>query len=79
MNFSLFCANAIHINQKELLNMKMKSIMTGIGIGMAVGGAAGVLAGAMGDPAAKKAYKKKAGKALKAMETMFDDMQDFFK
>ncbi len=59
--------------------MKMKSVITGLGIGMAVGGAAGFGISAMGNPSAKKMYKKKAAKALKAMETMFDDMQDMFK
>ena len=59
--------------------MKMKSVMTGIGIGMAVGGAAGLVTGAMSNPSAKKMYKKKATKALKAMENMFDDMQNMFK
>lgn len=57
----------------------MKSVMTGLGIGMAVGGAAGLGLSAMGNPSAKKMYKKKAAKALKAMENMFDDMQDMFK
>ena len=59
--------------------MKMKSVMTGIGIGMAVGGAAGLVTSAMGNPSTKKMYKKKAAKALKVMENMFDDMQYMFK
>ena len=59
--------------------MKMKSVMTGIGIGMAVGGAAGLVTGAMGNPSTKKMYKKKAAKSLKVMENMFDDMQYMFK
>ena len=59
--------------------MKMKSVMTGIGIGMAVGGAAGLVTGAMSNPSTMKMYKKKASKALKAIENMFDDMQYMFK
>ena len=59
--------------------MKMKSVMTGIGIGMAVGGAAGLVTGAMGNPSTKKMYKKKAAKALKVMENMFDDDPELLK
>ncbi len=76
--FPLFAENKC-IKSKELTTMKMKSVMTGLGIGMAVGGAAGLGISAMGNPSAKKMYKKKAAKALKAMENMFDDMQDMFK
>ena len=41
--------------------------------------AAGLVTGAMGNPSTKKMYKKKAAKALKVMENMFDDMQYMFK
>ena len=79
MNYSSSSAKNKCIKLKELTTVKMKSVMTGLGIGMAVGGAAGLGLSAMGNPSAKKMYKKKAAKALKAMENMFDDMQDMFK
>ncbi len=59
--------------------MKMKGIMTGIGIGMAVGGATAFVKGAMTGSSMKKAYKKKANKAIKAMENMLDDVHYMFK
>ncbi len=59
--------------------MKMKTVMTGLGVTMAVGSAACMVTGAMSNPSLKKTAKKKASKALKSMENMLDDMQYLFK
>ncbi|MBQ5968498.1 MAG: hypothetical protein IKN72_08810 [Clostridia bacterium] len=59
--------------------MKTKMILGSLGVTMAVGGAALLARGAMQSPSWKKAYKKKAGKAIKAMEGMLDDVQDLLK
>ena len=59
--------------------MKMKSVMTGLGVTMAVGSAALMMTGAMSKPSIAKTYKKKAAKAIKSMESILDDMQYMLK
>lgn len=59
--------------------MKMKNVVTGLGITMAVGSAALMMTGAMSKPSVAKTYKKKAAKAIKSMENILDDMQYLFK
>lgn len=58
--------------------MKMKSVLTGMGIAVAVGSAVSVAA-SMAEPSTKRQYKKKASKALKSIEQMFSDAQYMFK
>lgn len=55
--------------------MKMKSIMTGIGIGMAVGGASAYIKGAMMGSGAKRSMKK----TIKNVEGIVGDIRYMFK
>ena len=58
--------------------MSKMNIAAGIGVGLAVGGAAALLSGSkMG--MSKRAMKKKAGKAMKAVEGIMGDMKYMFR
>ena len=59
--------------------MKAKKIMGTLGAAMAVGSCAMLVGAAASNPSMKKMYKKKAGKAIKQVENMLDDVQDLFK
>ena len=52
--------------------MKTKAIMTGLGVAMAAGSAACIAKGMSGSMT--KTVKKKAQKAIKAVEGMIDDL-----
>lgn len=55
--------------------MKMKSIMTGIGIGIAVGGASAYIKGAMMGSGAKRSMKR----TLKNVEGIVGDIRYMFR
>lgn len=57
--------------------MSMKSIATGIGAGLIVGGTAAII----GSQRSKgmRSMKKKAGKAMKTVEGIMDDMRYMFR
>lgn len=59
--------------------MKMKGIVTGMGIGAAVGSATAATAAIMSNSSLKRQYKKKANKAMKTMHNLIGDIQYMFK
>ncbi len=59
--------------------MKTKTVMGALGAAMAVGSCALLVGSAAANPSMKKMYKKKAGKAIKQVGEMLDDVQDLFK
>ena len=59
--------------------MKKKTVLSAVGTAMAVGSCAMLVGAAASNPSMKKMYKKKAGKAIKQVENMLDDVQDLFK
>ena len=50
----------------------------GLGLGVAIGGSAAMLTGSMSGRS-KRSLKKKAGKAMKSVESLMGDMRYLFK
>lgn len=59
--------------------MEMKSIVKGVGIGMAVGGASAYMKGMMKGSGMKRMAKKKMNVAMKAADSLINDMKYMFR
>lgn len=59
--------------------MEMKSIVKGVGIGMAVGGASAYMKGMMKGSGMKRMAKKKMNVAVKAADSLINDMKYMFR
>lgn len=59
--------------------MEMKSIVKGVGIGMAVGGASAYMKGMMKGSGMRRMAKKKMNVAMKAADSLINDMKYMFR
>lgn len=61
------------------MKIGLSGMLTGMGVGLAVGCAGAAMVTSMSGSGTKRMLKKKANKALKALDNITDDISDMFK